>query len=157
MNRFKKSFIKWTKSTVLLSDTATVIRHLEDQSKEIGKIIEVITGISDQTNLLALNAAIEAARAGEHGKGFAVVADEVRKLAEQSKESADQITTLVQEIQEHTDHAVTVMGKGTNEVELGITVVQDTGEGFKRILQSLIRYLRKFKKYQLFLKKCLLV
>lgn len=118
-------------------DTATVIQHLEERSKEIGKIIDVITGISSQTNLLALNAAIEAARAGEHGKGFAVVADEVKKLAEQSKESADQITTLVEEIQGDTERAVTVMRKGTNEVELGITVVQETGEGFKRILQSI--------------------
>lgn len=120
-----------------VNSTATVIKHLEERSKEIGKIIEVITGISDQTNLLALNAAIEAARAGEHGKGFAVVADEVRKLAEQSKESADQVTSLIQEIQEYTNNAVTVMGKGTNEVEYGITVVQETGQGFGRILQSI--------------------
>ena len=140
-----------------VNDTATVIQHLEERSKEIGKIIDVITGISSQTNLLALNAAIEAARAGEHGKGFAVVADEVKKLAEQSKESADQITTLVEEIQGDTERAVTVMRKGTNEVELGITVVQETGEGFKRILQSIDQVSSKFKKYPQFQKKCLLV
>lgn len=120
-----------------VGDTAAVIKQLEDRSTEIGKIIEVITGISDQTNLLALNAAIEAARAGEHGKGFAVVADEVKKLAEQSKESADQIASLIQEIQRDTVHAVKVMEIGTNEAAIGISVVQETGEGFKRIQHSI--------------------
>lgn len=118
-------------------NTSTVIRQLEERSNEIGKITEVITSISDQTNLLSLNAAIEAARAGEHGKGFAVVADEVKKLAEQSKASADQIATLIQEIQKDTTRAVNVMKKGTNEVTVGISVVQETGEGFTRIQKSI--------------------
>ena len=120
-----------------VDDTAKVIQKLEERSKEIGQIIEVITGISDQTNLLALNAAIEAARAGEHGKGFAVVADEVKNLAEQSKESADKIANLIQQIQHDTTHAVEMMGKGTADVAEGISVVQVTGEGFKRIQQSI--------------------
>lgn len=119
-----------------VEDTASVIKQLEDRSNEIGNIIEVITEIADQTNLLALNAAIEAARAGENGRGFAVVADEVKKLAEQSKSSADQITVLINQIQNDTDHAVTVMQKGTEEVAVGMEVVQHTGEGFERILAS---------------------
>lgn len=119
------------------NDSATVIQQLEERSTAIVKIIEVITGIADQTNLLALNAAIEAARAGEHGKGFAVVADEVRKLAEQSKTSADQIAGLIGEIQADTKHAVRTMEKGTDEVASGISVVQEAGAGFKRIQSSI--------------------
>lgn len=119
------------------NDSATVIQQLEERSTAIVKIIEVITGIADQTNLLALNAAIEAARAGEHGKGFAVVADEVRKLAEQSKTSADQIAGLIGEIQTDTKHAVRTMEKGTDEVASGISVVQEAGAGFKRIQSSI--------------------
>lgn len=119
------------------NDSATVISQLEERSSAIVKIIEVITGIADQTNLLALNAAIEAARAGEHGKGFAVVADEVRKLAEQSKSSADQIAGLIGEIQSDTKHAVRAMARGTDEVASGISVVQEAGAGFKRIQHSI--------------------
>lgn len=119
------------------NDSAMVIQQLEERSSAIVKIIEVITGIADQTNLLALNAAIEAARAGEHGKGFAVVADEVRKLAVQSKNSADQIAGLIGEIQTDTKHAVRAMEKGTDEVASGISVVQAAGAGFKRIQSSI--------------------
>ncbi|MFZ0444020.1 MAG: methyl-accepting chemotaxis protein [Bacillus sp. (in: firmicutes)] len=122
---------------VSVDDTASVIKQLEERTGEIGKITEVITGIADQTNLLALNAAIEAARAGEHGKGFAVVADEVRKLAEQSKVSADQIADLINQIQGDTAHAVKVMEKGTQSVEFGMEVVHKTGEGFQKILKSI--------------------
>lgn len=120
-----------------VDNTSNVLNQLEERSKEIGQILEVITGISDQTNLLALNASIEAARAGEHGKGFAVVANEVKKLAEQSKQSADQISILIQEIQTDTSRAVHVMEKGTNEVTVGISVVRETGNGFSRIQKSI--------------------
>ncbi|MGM9948558.1 MAG: methyl-accepting chemotaxis protein [Lysinibacillus sp.] len=119
------------------NDSALVIQQLEERSSAIVEIIEVITGIADQTNLLALNAAIEAARAGEHGKGFAVVADEVRKLAVQSKNSADQIAGLIGEIRTDTKHAVRTMEKGTDEVASGIAVVQEAGAGFKRIQSSI--------------------
>ena len=82
-----------------VSRSAQVVTKLGENSKEIGQIVETISGIAGQTNLLALNAAIEAARAGEQGKGFAVVAEEVRKLAEQSKAAAERIANLIEGIQ----------------------------------------------------------
>lgn len=118
-------------------ETNQVIQALEKRSVEIGKIISVITDISDQTNLLALNAAIESARAGEHGKGFAVVADEVRKLAEQSRESANQIAKLIQHIQTDTSKAVEMMHHGNNEIVQGMTIAEETGKSFERIVQSI--------------------
>lgn len=122
---------------VAVKDTASVVRELGDSSKEIGKIVEVISDIAGQTNLLALNAAIEAARAGEHGKGFAVVANEVKKLAEQSHHSSEQIAGLIDEIQKKTNHAVDVMEKGTTEVHSGMEIVNEAGNAFKRILHSI--------------------
>lgn len=119
------------------TDSASRIRLLNERSSEIANIVNVITEISDQTNLLALNAAIEAARAGEHGKGFAVVADEVRKLAEQSKQSADDIAALIQEIQQETQHAVTSMDHGTKDVAAGIEAVSVVGDGFTRINEAI--------------------
>ncbi|MBA2875711.1 methyl-accepting chemotaxis protein [Thermaerobacillus caldiproteolyticus] len=112
---------------------AGAIKGLGERSKEIGQIIEVITGIAEQTNLLALNAAIEAARAGEQGRGFAVVADEVRKLAEQSAQSAQQISQLISAIQEETNKAVQSMETATKEVAAGIGVVNRAGESFGQI------------------------
>lgn len=119
------------------NETNTVIKDLDKKSAEIGKIIEVITGIADQTNLLALNAAIEAARAGEHGKGFAVVADEVRKLAELSRQSAGQISGLIEVIQKDTHSVVQMMNKGTVEIATGTQLVEDTGKTFNEILRSI--------------------
>lgn len=122
---------KVTDQMTLISDfvheTAKAVDLLESRSQEIGNILGIITGISGQTNLLALNASIEAARVGEHGKGFAVVAGEVRKLAEQSADSANQISTLIAEIQSEIQNAVTSMKKGTMEVEHGMSIANQTG------------------------------
>ncbi|RXT04289.1 methyl-accepting chemotaxis protein [Ammoniphilus sp. CFH 90114] len=117
---------------------AGLVQGLGQRSQEIGQILEVITGIAAQTNLLALNAAIEAARAGEHGRGFAVVADEVRKLAEQSGTSAQQISNLIQQIQEETSRAVESMSKVTAEVTQGIQVVNHAGDSFSEIQQAVV-------------------
>jgi methyl-accepting chemotaxis protein len=121
-------------NTVL--DSSQGIKNLDNRSKEIGQIVGLITNIANQTNLLALNAAIEAARAGEHGRGFAIVAGEVRKLAEQSANSANQISTLVQAIQKDTASSVENMNKVTLAVESGINVVREAGDAFQRILKS---------------------
>lgn len=113
--------------------SANVVVKLGERSKEIGQIVDAISGIAGQTNLLALNAAIEAARAGEHGRGFAVVADEVRKLAEQSQDAAKRIAELIGEIQGDTDKAVVAMENGTKEVKTGASVVNHAGAVFREI------------------------
>lgn len=117
-----------------VSNSAQVVTKLGERSKEIGQIVDTISGIAGQTNLLALNAAIEAARAGEQGRGFAVVAEEVRKLAEQSQEAAKQIASLISEVQSETDKAVVAMSDGTREVKVGTEVVNSAGLAFKEIV-----------------------
>lgn len=114
----------------------TAIQNLKDRSLEIGEIIEVITNITEQTNLLALNAAIEAARAGEHGKGFAVVADEVRKLADQSRTSASQIVELIEHVQKDTEKVNQSITENSKDVVQGKTIIFETGEDFKEILMA---------------------
>ncbi len=110
------------------------INGLGDRSKEIGKIVEAIDDIADQTNLLALNAAIEAARAGEQGRGFAVVADEVRKLAERSSKATEEIADLINGIQSGVTETVSAMQKGTKEVEGGYDLANKAGESLDEIL-----------------------
>jgi methyl-accepting chemotaxis protein len=120
-----------------VQDTAQVVHTMGQKSVEIGQIVDLITQISDQTNLLALNAAIEAARAGEHGKGFAVVADEVRKLAEQSGVAGNEIRRLIQEVQTEASRAVQSMNDGTKVVNQGRDLVMQTGDAFKDISNSI--------------------
>ncbi|WP_415534758.1 methyl-accepting chemotaxis protein [Dehalobacter sp. 4CP] len=117
--------------------TSEVVSILGDQSIQIGNIVDVIKDIAEQTNLLALNAAIEAARAGEQGRGFAVVADEVRKLAEQSSTSAAQIAILIGNIQRETERAVEMMEKSKGEVAGGVEAVKLAGRSFQTIVEEI--------------------
>ena len=118
------------------NQVARAISELGETSREITKIVEMITSIADQTNLLALNAAIEAARAGEQGRGFAVVAEEVRKLAEQSGDAAKDIYQLVQKIQERAGGAAINMEESTQQVQAGNLIVQEVGELFTGITET---------------------
>ena len=113
--------------------TTNSVMTLGENSKQIGQIVGTISGIAEQTNLLALNAAIEAARAGEAGKGFAVVADEVRKLAESSKEAAQKISDLIKVTQEDTDKAIKDMEVGGESFKVGAENIISMGEAFRKI------------------------
>ena len=116
-----------------VSQSAQVIHSLGQTSAQIGGIVNTIDEIAGQTNLLALNAAIEAARAGEAGRGFAVVADEVRKLAERCTSATKDIGTLIADIQRQTGQAVTAMETGTQEVTAGMTLAGEAGAALERI------------------------
>jgi len=117
-----------------VSSTARKMEELGKSSDQIGRIAGVIDDIADQTNLLALNAAIEAARAGEQGRGFAVVADEVRKLAERTTTATKEIAQMIQNIQNETRTAVTAMEEGTKQVEDGVKSTVQAGDSLKEII-----------------------
>ncbi len=113
-----------------------IVDELGKSSEKIGEIIHVINEIADQTNLLALNAAIEAARAGEQGRGFAVVADEVRKLAERTQNATKEIEEMIKSIQSETIKAVDSMHAGTDQVKIGKEKVTEAGQSLKEIIES---------------------
>jgi methyl-accepting chemotaxis protein len=119
-----------------VKDSTAVIHLLNKHSKEIVDIVRNIVEIAGQTDLLALNATIEAARAGEYGRGFTVVAEEVRKLAEQSKQFSQRITNIVQQINRDIGQAVDLMGKVAKDVESGLSIVDMAGISFQNILEA---------------------
>ena len=126
-----------TKMRVIADSVSATARKMEELGKssdQIGRIIGVIDDIADQTNLLALNAAIEAARAGEQGRGFAVVADEVRKLAERTTSATKEIAQMIKNIQDETKVAVSAMEQGTKQVEEGVMSTAQAGDALKEII-----------------------
>ncbi len=124
------------KISEVVQQAAVIVRELGDNSNQIGEIIQVIDDIADQTNLLALNAAIEAARAGEQGRGFAVVADEVRKLAERTTKATKEIADMIKKIQLDTGKAVDSIEAGTREVDKGKELAQKSGTALGQIIQG---------------------
>ena len=119
-----------------ITSTAEVVRRLEGDSERIGKVLEVIRGIADQTNLLALNAAIEAARAGEAGRGFAVVADEVRTLAQRTAESTAEIHQIIDSVQTGAVNAVRAIESGQQRSEQGVEQVTEAGRMLQNITEA---------------------
>ena len=119
-----------------VNESARFVKSLGERSVHIGEIISVINDIADQTNLLALNAAIEAARAGEQGRGFAVVADEVRKLAERTAQATSEIEEMIKAIQNEVTKAVEIMDNATKKVDTGVKLTAQAGEALKEIVKS---------------------
>ncbi len=132
----EQTVVKMKDIAKVVKQSSDNIEKLGESSKQIGEIISVIDDIADQTNLLALNAAIEAARAGEQGRGFAVVADEVRKLAERTTEATKQIAKMIKGIQVETQDAVVAMTKGNDEVNAGIALADKAGKALMEIVES---------------------
>lgn len=132
----KETIIGMNKIATVVNNAAKTVQELGKSSDQIGEIVQVIDEIADQTNLLALNAAIEAARAGEQGRGFAVVADEVRKLAERTTKATKEIAQMIRQIQHDTSNAVVSMEQGTIEVESGKALAERAGKSLNGIIES---------------------
>lgn len=129
----KNATEEMSKIAQAVTETSTQMVTLSEQSQQISSIANVIKEVADQTNLLALNAAIEAARAGEQGRGFAVVADEVRKLAERTTASAKEISTMIASIQDHTNKASDTMRHGTERVSNGVMLAERAEDSMRQI------------------------
>ncbi len=134
---FQQTTEGMTRIAGIVKESAEKVTALGQSGAQIGEVIEVISEIADQTNLLALNAAIEAARAGEQGRGFAVVADEVRKLAERTTAATKEIATMITRIQHDTDEVVASMTRGNEEVETGLRLSDDAARSLSEIVASI--------------------
>lgn len=133
----EKTILRMSGIASTVSNSAQTVKLLGSRSDQIGAIVGTIEDIADQTNLLALNAAIEAARAGEQGRGFAVVADEVRALAERTTKATKEISDMIRAIQSETKSAVSAMESGVNEVTLGSEEAANSGEALSRIVEQI--------------------
>ena len=121
----------------MVNNSAQAVTKVQTESSEIGSVLNVIRDIADQTNLLALNAAIEAARAGEQGRGFAVVADEVRTLASRTQQSTEDIETMIKRLQSGSDNTVSSMQTCLDHVEQSVNTIQETDKALDEIVSSI--------------------